>query len=155
MTLDPYFVSSEEQVLQELQTKVVECGDTSTTDNICTEDFTLEKVNHGKVKSQKSTGSRENKRRETTEAGAQTAMSSLTSLSVPHRTHLSKFTKFVIPKKPAVCTDPHSTGVGSMVWLLLVTSFASLSMRCCDSSSLLANLGFLRFWFCKGPTDSQ
>lgn len=99
MTLDPYFVSSEEQVLQELQTKVVECGDTSTTDNICTEDFTLEKVNHGKVKSQKSTGSRENKRTETTEAGAQTAMSSLTSLSVPHRTHLSKFTKFVIPKK--------------------------------------------------------
>ncbi|XP_016895869.1 transmembrane protease serine 9-like isoform X2 [Cynoglossus semilaevis] len=37
----------EEQVLQELQTKVVECGDTSTTDNICTEDFTLEKGDAG------------------------------------------------------------------------------------------------------------
>uniref|UniRef100_A0A672G7Z3 Zgc:100868 n=1 Tax=Salarias fasciatus TaxID=181472 RepID=A0A672G7Z3_SALFA len=36
----------DQQVLQEIQTSVASCGNTSTSDNICTTNFTLEQVNH-------------------------------------------------------------------------------------------------------------
>lgn len=38
-------LTSDEQVLQEFQTSVVDCGNVSTSDSICTGDFQLELVN--------------------------------------------------------------------------------------------------------------
>lgn len=44
--LSSYFPTLEEQVLQEFQTSVVNCGNTSTGDSICTGSFTLEQVSN-------------------------------------------------------------------------------------------------------------
>lgn len=41
-----FFLTLEEQVLQEFQTSVVNCGNTSTSDSICTGSFTLEQVSN-------------------------------------------------------------------------------------------------------------